>query len=338
MIRSARCRSTPIASNFLGSQRRLRRNVSPQNARGGFSASDGGLLRTHTGGASFRRRRSSGMRATARPRARSCRATTVPSRALAPASGYLRTAGWWRPRTRQPAGAANRTSLIDVARGTAAPLLAPTSFAIMPVWARDSKTLLLSYSAAGVPGLVRYSTERGGPPELLLASAAAALPTDWSADGRLILFHSVSAETAGDIYALTLPEKKSYPWVKGAASQYQGQLVPGATGPWWMAYVSNESGQPEVYLERFTLEGRRSGRARVSVDGGESPRWRADGRELYQHVRPTPDGGWHRDRLRGRRAQGVVCGTGGSSRQHLPAARIRRERGRTALRLRDGDQ
>ena len=46
----------------------------------------------------------------------------------------------------------------------------------------------------------------------------------------------------------------------------------------WLAYVSQESGRDEVYLEPF----RRAGdRVRVSVDGGGQPKWRGDGKELF---------------------------------------------------------
>jgi hypothetical protein len=46
----------------------------------------------------------------------------------------------------------------------------------------------------------------------------------------------------------------------------------------WLAYISNESGQFEVYVEPFRRPGER---VRVSVDGGGQPKWRADGRELF---------------------------------------------------------
>ena len=46
----------------------------------------------------------------------------------------------------------------------------------------------------------------------------------------------------------------------------------------WLAYLSNESGQNEVYVEPFRREG---DRVRVSVKGGGQPKWRADGRELF---------------------------------------------------------
>jgi len=46
----------------------------------------------------------------------------------------------------------------------------------------------------------------------------------------------------------------------------------------WIAYQSNESGRFEVYVARFPGAG---GRVQVSANGGDSPRWRRDGKELF---------------------------------------------------------
>jgi hypothetical protein len=46
----------------------------------------------------------------------------------------------------------------------------------------------------------------------------------------------------------------------------------------WMAFVSDESGRMEIYLQRFSDPGER---IRISTDGGTLPRWRGDGRELF---------------------------------------------------------
>ena len=45
----------------------------------------------------------------------------------------------------------------------------------------------------------------------------------------------------------------------------------------WLAYVSWESGGPEVYVDPF---GRDGDHVRVSPAGGGQPKWRADGKEL----------------------------------------------------------
>ena len=52
----------------------------------------------------------------------------------------------------------------------------------------------------------------------------------------------------------------------------------------WLAYVSDESGRYEVYVQSFPGGG---GKRQVSTGGGIGPRWRGDGKELFYHA---PDG------------------------------------------------
>lgn len=51
----------------------------------------------------------------------------------------------------------------------------------------------------------------------------------------------------------------------------------------WVAYVSLESGRPEVYVRR--LDDPSAGRLQVSIDGGEEPLWSHSGRELFYRTR-----------------------------------------------------
>jgi Tol biopolymer transport system component len=46
----------------------------------------------------------------------------------------------------------------------------------------------------------------------------------------------------------------------------------------WVAFVSDETGRFEVYVTRFDHPGEKW---RISTDGGNNPRWRGDGKELF---------------------------------------------------------
>jgi WD40-like Beta Propeller Repeat len=59
----------------------------------------------------------------------------------------------------------------------------------------------------------------------------------------------------------------------------------------WMAYQSNESGRPEIYVRAFVAPGETGAKAtggqwQVSTSGGIMPAWRSDGKELY-YLDPT---------------------------------------------------
>ena len=70
-------------------------------------------------------------------------------------------------------------------------------------------------------------------------------------------------------------ERKPYPFLSTVFNEAQG--VFSADGK-WVAYQSNEAGRFEIYVRPFPGPG---GQSQVSIAGGTSPRWRADGRELY---------------------------------------------------------
>src|SRR5215470_16170423 len=70
-------------------------------------------------------------------------------------------------------------------------------------------------------------------------------------------------------------ERKPVPFLRSQFNELFGQLS--ADGH-WMAYTSDESGQREVYVRQFPSA---EGEKRISITGGEQPRWRGDGRELF---------------------------------------------------------
>ena len=74
---------------------------------------------------------------------------------------------------------------------------------------------------------------------------------------------------------LSLADGKETPVVTGSGNQYGGQVSPDGK---WLAYVSDESGDWEVYITPFPATG---GKLQVSRGGGTEPRWRGDGKEIF---------------------------------------------------------
>jgi Tol biopolymer transport system component len=132
-------------------------------------------------------------------------------------------------------------------------------------------------------------TASGGQEQLLLQGDAPLSPSDWSRDGKYLLYTGLDPKTRGDIWALPLgPSSKPsapVPFLKTEFNESQGQFSPDGR---WVAYVSNESGPYEIYIRSFPSGGNP---ARISNSGGPSshePRWRADGKELYYQVNGYP--------------------------------------------------
>lgn len=109
--------------------------------------------------------------------------------------------------------------------------------------------------------------------------------TDWSSDGRFLLYQSVDPKRNFDIWALPLDtdgKRDGQPLsvVEADFDEHGGQFSPDGK---WIAYVSLKSGRYEVYVQPF---GRRAGgEIRISIDGGDQVRWRPDGRELFYVAR-----------------------------------------------------
>ena len=103
----------------------------------------------------------------------------------------------------------------------------------------------------------------------VLSSDLDVAPNDWSRDGRYILYKG------SDLWFVTLPDLKSNPFVKAISVIRNGQFSPDGK---WVAYSSNETGKWEIYVTSFP-DARI--KRQVSVGGGEQPRWRSDGKELF---------------------------------------------------------
>jgi eukaryotic-like serine/threonine-protein kinase len=101
-------------------------------------------------------------------------------------------------------------------------------------------------------------------------------PNDWSEDGRFIAYNSYGQGNAADIYVLPL-EAGAKPLVVASTryNEHQARFAPGSR---FIAYASDESGRPEVWVQAMPPA---AGRWPVSAAGGAQPMWRADGRELF---------------------------------------------------------
>jgi Tol biopolymer transport system component len=100
--------------------------------------------------------------------------------------------------------------------------------------------------------------------------------TDWSPDGKLLLTDWVAPETGRDVWVVPVgTSEKPYPLIKTPAREAQARFAPDGR---WIVYVSNESGQDEVYVTPFPNVG---AKWQVSNGGGTLPRWSRDGKELF---------------------------------------------------------
>ena len=123
-----------------------------------------------------------------------------------------------------------------------------------------------------------------GKEQVLLAAKQQVAPWDWSQDGRYLIFGSTLKGDGVDALPLgeegKLGDRKPIPLIRGEFSFRHAQLSPDGR---WLAYSSDESGRPEVYVQPFAPAYQKppEGKWQISTEGGNQPRWRGDNKELY---------------------------------------------------------
>ena len=100
----------------------------------------------------------------------------------------------------------------------------------------------------------------------------------WSHDGQFVVYTQrgdPKTKGSGDIYVFSVSEKKPIPIIHSDANEIQGQL---SSDSRWMAFTSDVSGRNEIYVQPFPAA---DNLHKISISGGQQPRWKRDGKELY---------------------------------------------------------
>ncbi len=97
----------------------------------------------------------------------------------------------------------------------------------------------------------------------------------WSPDGQLLAFVEVNPTTGYDIWVLRLSDRKAQPFLRTPFNESVPRFSPDGR---WLAYISNESGRYEIYVQPYPGPG---GKWQISTEGGTEPIWNPNGRELF---------------------------------------------------------
>jgi Tol biopolymer transport system component/predicted Ser/Thr protein kinase len=167
--------------------------------------------------------------------------------------------------------------ILDISRGISARLTFETGEDETPVWTPDGTKLTYSADRVGHPRAVYWKPSDGsGIEERLFESQTHPHVNSWSPDGRTLVYTDFDPVFSGDIWVLTLGEKvERRPWLRTPFNERAARLSPDGH---WLAYISNESGRDEVYVQPFPGPG---GKWQISVSGGTEPVWSHTGREIF---------------------------------------------------------
>ena len=134
------------------------------------------------------------------------------------------------------------------------------------VWSPDGRWIAYAGEVEGQDGIFRKRTDGTGDAEVLLAPGAQTYPSphDWSPDGRNIVFQCSGEGGQTDIWTLPVEGGDPEPFVKTLFREEGPAFAPDGR---WIAYSSDETGRPEIFVASFPPGG---GKWQVSDGGGDA--------------------------------------------------------------------
>jgi Tol biopolymer transport system component len=166
---------------------------------------------------------------------------------------------------------------MDDLRGGATRITSDPATENSAVWSPDATRIAFTSNREGIFDLFVKPSSGAGAEELLYASPITKLITQWSPDGRFVLYQHGDPQNGWDVVALPMVgESKPIVLVSGPFEERGGEVSPDGR---WLAYQSNESGSRfEIFVQPFPGPG---DKWQVSTDGGIDAVWGPDGKELF---------------------------------------------------------
>jgi serine/threonine-protein kinase len=143
-----------------------------------------------------------------------------------------------------------------------------------PAWTPDGRSVAYISGTGANQGVYVRRADGSAPAALLVRWGGTRRPADiaWTPDGKTLV-----VEAGADLYRIR-PGVDSTP-TPLLPTRFSGGSAAVSPDGRWLAYSSNESGRPEVYVRPFADPG--DSRKRVSTAGGIDPGWSSSGRELF---------------------------------------------------------
>jgi Tol biopolymer transport system component len=142
-------------------------------------------------------------------------------------------------------------------------------------WTPDGKHLALMSNKDGPLNIFWQSSDGSGQPERLATNENTSIPRSFSPDGQLLTYASVNPTTGYDIWVLRISDRQAKPFLITPSNESVPSFSPDGH---WLAYISDESGRYEVYVQPYPGPG---AKYQISNEGGTEPVWNPNGKELF---------------------------------------------------------
>ena len=180
--------------------------------------------------------------------------------------------------------------LYEFARGVTTRFTFDTGAEFDPVWSPDGSRIAFTSARSGVFDLYQKASDMSGEDEALYKSEDPKASSSWSPDGRFLLYFNPIPPVRQWLLPLsgTAADRKPIRLDNSQFDEAAGRISPDGR---WIAYGSSESGRQEIYVRPLDLPGAAgsspvaaapvSGKWMVSKDGGTTPLWSRDGKEIF---------------------------------------------------------
>ena len=176
----------------------------------------------------------------------------------------------------------NDVWVLDLVRGVPSRITFDPATDNLPIWSPDGRRILWPSRRGGSFNLyIKAASGAGEDEKLITMGTVNGWATDWSRDGKFVLYQRPGDKTGQDLWmapqstGASGEPQKPLPYLASAFNEGNGVFSPDGH---WIAYESDESGRSEVYVQGFPLTDRK---VRISAGGGTDAAWSKNGGELF---------------------------------------------------------
>jgi serine/threonine-protein kinase len=147
-----------------------------------------------------------------------------------------------------------------------------------PVWSPDGRRITFASNRKGTMDIYERSADGTGAEVRLYGSSEPVRPMSWSPDGKILAFFKEDQSKGDDIWLLSFSGEGQASARAFVSTPFQERQPVFSPDGLWIAYISDESGEFDVYIQPSNGAGQRR---KLSTQGGTEPIWHPKGGELF---------------------------------------------------------